>query len=169
MARSRRIQEIQEEVARRAEEPEEGPEGGLNVLVFYLSDERYAFPLEVVREVGRVGHITPLPGLPAVVLGATGLRGEVLPVLDLRRILGLPERPPDAESRLLVVRHGDTVAAMLADRVEDIAALPVSALQTPPAEAEGQLPFLQAIARQGEEAVRVLNLAGLLEAVRHGG
>lgn len=169
MGRSRRIQEIQEEIARRAEEPEKGPEEMLSVLVFYLSDERYAFPLEVVREVSRVGHITPLPGLPAAVLGATGLRGEVLPVLDLRHMLGLPERPPTAESRLIVVQQGNIVAAMLADRVEDVAALPTSTLQAPPAEAEGTSPFLQAIARRGEEVTRVLHLAGLLEAVRHGG
>ncbi len=168
MGRSRRVQEIEEELARRAEEPERGPEEVLNVLVFYLSDERYAFPLEVVREVGRVGHITPLPGLPAAVRGATGLRGEVLPVLDLRRMLGLPERPLTAESRLLIVQQGNIVAAMLADRVEDIAALPASTLRTPPAEAEGRPLFLWAIAHQGEEAIRVLHLAGLLEAFRHG-
>lgn len=169
MGRSRKIREIQEEVARRAERPGTGPEEMLNVLVFYLSDERYAFPLEVVREIGRIGHITPLPGLPAAILGATGLRGEVLPVLDLRRLLGLPEKPPTSESRLVIVRQEDTVAAMLADRVEDIVALPASALQAPPAEAQGTFPFLRAIARQGKEAIRVLHLAGLLEAVRYGG
>jgi purine-binding chemotaxis protein CheW len=168
MAGSRKIQEIQEEVARRAECPETGPEEGRTVLVFYLADERYAFPLEVVREVSRVGHITPLPGLPAAVLGATGLRGQVLPVLDLRRLLGLPEGPLTPESRLLIVQHEDVTAAMLADRVEDIAVLPVEAWQAPPAGAEGIAPFLLAIARQGEQTTRLLHLAGLLEAVRHG-
>ncbi|MGC9025267.1 MAG: chemotaxis protein CheW, partial [Chloroflexia bacterium] len=125
-----------------------------NVLVFYLADERYAFPLDTVREVSRVGHITPLPGLPAAVLGATGLRGEVLPVLDLRQLLGLPKSPLTAESRLLIVQHEGLAAAMLVDRVEDIAALPESTWQTPPAEAEETAPFLQAIARQEEKTTR---------------
>ena len=164
-----RIQQIQEEIARQSAQPEEQSGEGQAVLAFLLAGEEYAFPLSVVREVSRVGPITALPGLPPTVLGALGLRGEILPVLDLRRLLGLESTPPTPASRLIVVQEGTTAAALLVDQVGDIAVLE-GALSPPPADASGQLPpFLQAVAREGNRLTRLLDLARLLEAVRHGG
>jgi purine-binding chemotaxis protein CheW len=164
-----RIQQLQEEIARRAEQPSAGPEEALTTLLFSLAGERCALPLNVVREVSRVGVITPLPGLPPAVLGATGLRGEVLPVLDLRRLLDLEEKPPTVDSRLLIVRHGTVTAALLVDGVEDIAGFPGEALLPPPTDASGGAPaFLQGLVRQGKRTIYLLDLARLLEAVRHG-
>lgn len=165
-----RIQEIQEEIARQEARPAEEHAGERAVLTFFLAGERYAFPLETVQEVCRPAAITALPGLPASVLGAMGLRGEILAVLDLRRLLGLAEGPLTPASRLIVVRHGAATAALLVDRVEDISVWPEALLQPPPADADGRgLPFLQAIVREGERATRLLDPAGLLEAVRHAG
>jgi len=140
------------------------------VLTFVLADERYALPLQELREVRRMGAITPIPGLPAAILGAIGRHGQVLPVLDLRRLLRLGEAAPTAASRLLVVQHQGTTAALLADQVEDIANLPSATLRPAPSRpSEGAGAFLQAIAGEGEDTVRLLDLARLLEAVRHGG
>lgn len=165
-----RIQQLQEEIARRAAQPEERAGGARPVLVFFLAGERYALPLNVVREICRVRNITPLPGLPAAVLGATGLRGEVLPVLDLRRILRLPEEPVGPASRLLVVQHEKTTAAMLVDQVEDIAELPPSAIEPPPSSAPGDSwSLLEGVAHEGSRTTRLLDPDRLLEAVRHGG
>lgn len=170
MTSQERIQRLQEEIARRSAQPEEEAGEPRPVLVFLLAGERYAFPLNVVREVCRIRAITPLPGLPAAVLGATGLRGEVLPVLDLRRILRLPEEPIGPESRLLVVRHETTTAALLVDQVEDIAELPPAAIEPPPSSAaDDGWALLEGIAHEGSRTTRLLGLSRLLEAVRHGG
>lgn len=166
MSEKDRIAQIQEQIGRRATRQEEAGEEGEAVLVFLLAGERYAFPLSSVREVSRLRPITPLPGLPAAVLGAAGLRGEVLPIISLRQMLELAESPTTADSRLLIVQHEGTTAALLADQVEDIAALAPSAVTAPPA---GEaLPFLQGIAHEGKRATRLLDLPRLLEAVRHG-
>lgn len=166
MSEKDRITQLQEQIARRAAQPETTPEEAEAILVFLLAGEQYAFPLSVVREISRLRPITPLPGLPATVLGAAGLRGQVLPILSLRRMLALPESPETEDSRLLIVQHGHVVAALLADQVQDIAALPRDALVPPPA---GEaLPFLQGIAHEERQVIRLLDLPRLLEAVRHG-
>jgi purine-binding chemotaxis protein CheW len=169
MSAQDRIAHLQEEIARRADQLEEAHGEVEAVLVFLLAGERYAFPLTAVREISRVRPITPLPGLPPSVLGAAGLRGEVVPVLDLRRLLALPEAPPSEASRLLIVHHEGITAALLTDQVEDIAALPREAMSPPPASAAGEPPaFLQGVVHEGTQATRLLDLPRLLEAVRHG-
>ncbi len=155
-------------MARRAAQPEEKVEESRPVLVFLLAGERYAFPLNTVREVCRVHGITPLPGLPSAVLGATGLRGEVLPVLDLRRILRLPEEPLGPASRLLVVQHETTIAALLVDQVEDIVELQPATIEPPPSStADDSWTLLEGIAHEGSRTTRLLDPARLLEAVRY--
>lgn len=164
-----RIQQIQEEIARRQAEPEQAPEETEAVLVFLLAGERYAFPLQAVREISRLRTVTPLPGLPPAVLGATGLRGEVLPVLDLRRLLSLEEAESTAASRLLIVQQEGVAVALLTDQVEDIVVLPLAAISPPPTAVVGEAPaFLQGVAHEGEVSIRLLDLPRLLEAVRHG-
>jgi purine-binding chemotaxis protein CheW len=166
MSEKDRIAQLQEEITRRAARPEETQEEEEAFLIFLLAEERFAFPLSVVREISRLRPITPLPGLPDTVLGAAGLRGEVLAIIDLRRMLALPESPATDDSRLLIVQHENVVAALLADQVQDIATLPRAALASPPA---GEaMPFLQGIAHQGKQTTRLLDLARLVEAVRHG-
>jgi len=166
MSEKDRITQLQQEIARRAMRLEETHEEEEAILIFLLAGERFAFPLSAVREISRLRPITPLPGLPDTVLGAAGLRGEVLAIIDLRRMLALPESPATDNSRLLIVQHKNVVVAMLTDKVQDIAAFARDALTPPPA---GEaIPFLQGVAHEGKQAIRLLDLARLLEAVRHG-
>lgn len=167
---SERVQQFQREISQRATTaPEETPEATLAVLTFQLSGERYALPLTDVSEVSRPGSITPIPGLPPVVLGAVGLRGEVVPVLDLRRLLQLEPGPLTSQSRLVIVQHKGAPIALQADRVEDIAVLPTAALRPPPDDVpKSRAPLLRGIAGEGTETTRLLDLTRLLEAVDHG-
>lgn len=166
---SERVRQLQQEIARREALPEEQEQESLSVLAFTLSDERYALPLNQVREVSRPRPITPLPGLPPTIMGATGLRGEVLAVLDLVQLLGLGTYTPTPECRMVVVQHEGTAAAFLIDQVEDIASIPQAALRPPPTNTQQHTAmFLQGVAGEGDETIRLLDLARLLEALYHG-
>ena len=59
----------------------------LEILEFTLGQERYAFPSSYVREVFPLTEITPLPGLPPYILGVVNVRGRILSVMDIRRLL----------------------------------------------------------------------------------
>ena len=81
------------------------------------------FPLEVVERIVRAVAITPLPGASANVLGVINVHGEVLPVLNLRRRLGFPERELEPDDEFILVRQRGRLAALIADRVEDVTEL----------------------------------------------
>ena len=61
-------------------------------VVWLLDGHRYALPLEAVERVVSVPEITPLPQAPPLVCGVLNVQGRIVPVVDLRRRFGLPER-----------------------------------------------------------------------------
>ena len=93
------------------------------VLLFTLEGQRYALPMQDVRELVRAVRLTPLPRAPAVVEGLLDLRGELLPVLDMRRRFRLPARPLATSDHLVVAQAGARRVALRVDRAEGLLAL----------------------------------------------
>jgi len=89
------------------------------VCVFALSKHLYAVDLQHIREVLPIDSITPMPGMPPIVIGMTNVRGSVVPIVDLRLLLDLSQAetlPPFA----VVLRHEDYQLAILVDRSPEI-------------------------------------------------
>jgi len=107
------------------------------VLLFTLEEQRYALPLEDVRELLRAVRLTPLPRAPAVVEGLLDLRGELLPVLDVRRRFRLPARRLSSSDHLIVAQAGHRRVVLRVDRAESLLALEPDKLDTSPRELPG--------------------------------
>lgn len=63
--------------------------GRLDFVNFIVRDTYYAIDVSCVKEISKIGKITPLPNAYEFILGAYNLRGEVIPILDMRKMLGL--------------------------------------------------------------------------------
>lgn len=86
-----------------------------------VAGQAYALPLAAVAEVAAVpSAVTALPNTEALLLGMLAMRGQVLAVVSLRALLGLPQRPVRAEDRLVVVRIGEHRLALVVDAVNSI-------------------------------------------------
>ncbi len=136
-------------------------------VTFELGPACYALPVERVREVLRVPWISKLPRSPEALLGVVNVRGQVLPVLDLRALLGHPSRPPDRHARLLVARSGEVEAGLVVERVRSIAEIPRRDLREPPT-LSGSLPreLIAGQASHEGSLVALLNLDAVLERCR---
>lgn len=75
-------------------------------VVFGLDDRRVAVPLLAVERVVRAVHVTPLPRAPGMVIGVIDVAGTVLPVMNVRRKFGLPERAIAPADHFLIARTG---------------------------------------------------------------
>jgi purine-binding chemotaxis protein CheW len=95
---------------------------GVSVRV-RVAGEHYSLPVEQVLEVADLGRVTPVPGAPSEVVGVGNLRGQVIPVIDLARMLGLSGGEP---SRVVVAESGDLRAGLLVDEVLDVGELPTA-------------------------------------------
>ena len=96
------------------------PEPRAELVAFALAGQRYALPLSGLREVLPRAALTPVPGAPGEVVGLLRVRGALLPVVDLRRRLGVPPAPARTGDRIIVLRDGPVPAGVLADSVEGL-------------------------------------------------
>jgi purine-binding chemotaxis protein CheW len=138
-------------------------------FMFRLGDLMLGVPSQNVREVTRMGPMTPLPRMSAAVLGVVGHRGEVLPVVDLLRFLGVGELKPAPRARIFIGVAGALSAAFMADAV--IGLRKVFTADIWPAPVTGQVPaeLLLGIVttdREGEGAINLLNLVRVLQSAR---
>ncbi len=92
-----------------------------NLILFDLDDQRYGLELGQVRRVVRVVAITPVPGGPAAMLGLFNLEGTIIPVMNTRRMLHLPERELRLSDQLLIVHTSGRPVALLVDAVHGVA------------------------------------------------
>lgn len=94
-------------------------EGLDGFLTFEMDGDRYAITLSEIDEIVRVPKITPVPLAPAALRGVANLDGAVVPVADLRQCCGLPARPTDSSTRVLVVHTRGTLG-LIVDRVASV-------------------------------------------------
>ncbi len=113
-----------------AQRPEEETSSVKHVL-FVLDDMQYAVPMDNVLELQRLPRITPLPDVPDWLRGVTNLRGDVLSVVDLRSLLGLPSAESAVSQRLIVVRSTleEIATGWIVDRVIGVRRLAMQNLQ----------------------------------------
>lgn len=89
-------------------------------VVFLLGDQRCALNLYSVDRVVHMVKITLLPKAPVIVLGVVNVQGSVMPVIDVRRRFGLPERRISLNDHLVVTHTTRRPFALVVDAVVDV-------------------------------------------------
>jgi len=105
-------------------------------VVIRLGDGRFAAELDAVAEVGRVPSVTRIPGSPAWLAGVANWRGRLLPVLDLRSLLGAPQTRLGNAARLVVLSVEGISAGIVVDAVEGTGVLDAAIEEFPAALAD---------------------------------
>jgi purine-binding chemotaxis protein CheW len=124
---------LRERAAQSALLTEEDVSGeSIEVVVFRMANESYAVETSFVREVCPLTNLTPVPCTPALVLGVINLRGEICPVVDLKRLFGMPARGLTNVTRAVIVRDARREFGIVADVVIGIRSVPVSRITPPP-------------------------------------
>ncbi len=116
--------------------PDSVAEPAARMCVISLSGELFAIDLRHVREVFEVESVTPVPGMPSALVGVTNLRGVVMPLVDLRRMLNLPMTDV-LPGFAVVIRHGPHQVGVLVDRVPEIRSAQRTEFLPPPTGTSG--------------------------------
>lgn len=101
--------------------PEENPTPALDhLLPFRLDHWKCALDVRVVDRIVPLVEVTPLPKSPEVVLGVINVRGNILPVVSLRRRFSLPEDEAKLTAQLIIARTARRAVALLVDSVNGV-------------------------------------------------
>jgi purine-binding chemotaxis protein CheW len=91
-----------------------------SVLVFRISEQYCALPLESLQEIVLMASLSRPPSTPAILEGFLNLRGIAVPVVSLSRMFRLPERPYELYAPIIVLRAADYPVALLVDHVSQV-------------------------------------------------
>lgn len=139
------------------------PEGDPYV-VFQLAGASYAIASAQVKHVEMMESLTPVPNAHPFVAGAVFSRGEVVPVVDCRVRFGFPPKPPDLQSRLIVVAPSGRTVGLLVDTAREFRRLAPQEILPPPEEMTRRSGrYLTGIAIIGGRLVFVLDVEKLLD------
>jgi purine-binding chemotaxis protein CheW len=99
---------------------------------FTVGGHYFGLDVLVVQEVIRYQEMTRVPLAPPVVRGLINLRGQIVTAIDLRRRLGLPDRPTDQLPVNVVVQTDDGAVSLLVDEIGDVLEVPEKLFELPP-------------------------------------
>lgn len=95
-------------------------DGLLQFVTFYIGEEFYGVNIYKVREVIKLMEITSVPRSANYVVGVINLRGQVIPVIDLRLRLSLPQREYDKHTRIIISEVKGKNVGMIVDRMNKV-------------------------------------------------
>ncbi len=96
----------------------------VQLVTFNLGEEEFGLRITDVQEINRLGDITQLPKAPEFVEGVTNLRGDVVPVIDLRKRFGMPPINRDDRTRIIISDIGGRKTGFIVDRVNEVMRIP---------------------------------------------
>ena len=131
---------------------------------FRLAEQDYAFRIEQIQEIVIPDRLTQLPQVPDYIEGVSNLRGTIIPVVSLRRLLNLPPVPVDSETRTIVVNVHPRIIGCTVDSVTQVLRIaPGEILPAPDMLTSDGGSFIDGFAKLDSRLVTLLNVPQLLD------
>jgi purine-binding chemotaxis protein CheW len=146
-----------------AREERAAAEATEHLATFYLDREEYGVEVKLVQEIRRLTEITPVPRAPEFIRGVINLRGRIIPVVDLKKKLGLGEVTEGRAARIVVVKIHDRLIGMLVDGASQVLKVKVSSIEPAPAEVvEKGGDYIRGVAKLEQRLIILVDLHRIL-------
>jgi purine-binding chemotaxis protein CheW len=135
-----------------------------HLSTFFLAREEYGVDVRLVQEIIRVSEITTVPRAPGFIKGVINLRGRIIPVVDLKRKLGLGEVDEKAKAaRIVVVKVRERLVGLLVDGASQVLKVPVAAIEPAPEEVvEIDANYIRGVAKLETRLIILMDLPRVL-------
>lgn len=135
-------------------------------IVFKIEAEEYAVDILKVKEVNRLKEIsiTKIANTPDYIVGIINLRGEIVPVLNLRRKFSLSAIEISKQARIIVVHTEDKLVGLLVDSVSKVVFLSESEISPPPDEVVYGIEFVIGVGKKDNRMFFILDADRVISA-----
>jgi purine-binding chemotaxis protein CheW len=124
-----------------------------------LNDEKYGIDIMDIEEILRMMDITKVPKAPSFVEGIINIRGKVIPIVDLRKKIGIPAREYTSFTRIIVVNLRGKQVGFIVDQVEEVLRVDSSLVdKAPVASTSVENQYIKGVARLSTGMVIILNV-----------
>jgi len=151
--------------------PQPIAEEEVRICLFSISGDTYAVTVDILVEIIIPQKIFSVPTTPSHVVGVINLRGNIVPIVDIRPALSLPVST--GASQIAVIRYDQMTLGILVDTVAEVISVPLSSVTPLPAEvavqdegAKNRSRYLKAVIQRQNGVAALLNIDRLLEAIR---
>jgi len=138
------------------------------LVTFNLGTEEYGVDIMTVQEIIRVQAITHVPQMPEFIEGVINLRGNVIPVIDLRKRFNMKVTEQTAHTRIVVINVGAKVIGVVVDAVSEVMRLAEDQIEPPPPVVAGiGHEYLQGVGKVQGRLIILLDLDRILTSDEH--
>ncbi|MDX2091358.1 MAG: chemotaxis protein CheW [Kofleriaceae bacterium] len=137
----------------------------MSYLTFLIGGEEYALALEEAREVIAYPEVTVVPRRAAAIGGVIHLRGNIVTIVDVAAVFGIPATATTKWTCVVVAEAGDAgLIGIVVDRVREVVELAADTIQPPPLFGTSGTPrFLRGVSASGDRIVRILDVVAVVE------
>jgi purine-binding chemotaxis protein CheW len=142
----------------------------LEVLTFNLNNQAFALEASYVREILDLVPVTEVPASSPFTRGLINVRGKIVPLADLRYKLGMEERPPTIDTRIVVIEvdlDGDlTTIGLLAEKVHEVTTIAAAEMEeTPKIGMIWRHEYIRCIGKRDGEFIVILDVGAIFSSV----
>ena len=136
----------------------------IQMVIFKLNNEEFAVEVASVEAIIKLQAITKVPHAPDFVMGVTNLRGNIVPVVDLKKRLNLPESKTGEETRIVVALLQESKVGMIVDAVSQVTEIDDAQIEAAPQYSTSiDTSFIRGIVKVEQELVIMLDLERVFE------
>jgi purine-binding chemotaxis protein CheW len=134
-----------------------------HLVCFRLGDEEYGIEISGVQEINRMMPITRVPRAPEFMKGVINLRGQLIPIIDLRLRFGMPSVEATKSTRIVVAEIGHSRVGMIVDGVSEVVKLPVEHIEAAPDMiTDAEAGYIKGVGKYGERLIVLLELGPIV-------
>ncbi|MBF0118163.1 MAG: chemotaxis protein CheW [Desulfobacterales bacterium] len=121
----------------------------LDIVEFYLSNEKYGIESLFIREILPLKDLTPLPFTPPFLMGIINVRGQILPVMDLKFFFDLPAKGIHDFQKVIIVSYNSMETCIIADSIIAAKSIPLTSIQPAPPTLKGiQAEYIKGVTKE---------------------
>ncbi len=137
----------------------------IQVVSFKIGSEEYGVDIAQVQEINRMVAITHVPRAPHFMEGVINLRGQLIPIIDLRTRFGMPRAEHTKNTRIVVTEVGPTRVGMVVDSVSEVLRLATDQIEPAPEMITGvDTEYIRGVGKIEDRLIILLDLARIISA-----
>ena len=138
-------------------------ENSINLVTFKLGNKEYAIDIMQAKEIIKMEKITLIPNAPDYVEGVINLRGNIIPIVDLKKRFNLEENDGEKNTGIIIVKIDDVDMGIIIDAISKVVSIATSNIQPPPPMLSGiGQKYIKGVAKLEDKLLVVLDLEKLI-------